>query len=138
MSKDDLILSLSGVSKHFDGVHALKGIELALRSGEVRALVGANGSGKSTLVKILAGYHQPEPGADIVIHGERERFAELSRSQQRLGIGVVHQDLGLIEELSLLENFLLPSFAASLQWYIDWNAQRENAARFLERFGVAE
>ena len=83
-------------------MQALAGVDLALRSGEVRALVGANGSGKSTLVKILAGYHQPEPGATIEIHGRAERFADISKAQQRLGIGIVHQDLGLIEDVTVL------------------------------------
>jgi ribose transport system ATP-binding protein len=132
----EVILALSRVSKHFAGVHALRGVDLTVRRGEVRALVGANGSGKSTLVKILAGYHQPEPGAAISLRGQPQRFSELSRSQQRLGIGVVHQDLGLIEELSVLENFLLPTFAASQQWYIDWKAARNNTVPLLARFGV--
>jgi ribose transport system ATP-binding protein len=133
----EVILALSRVSKHFAGVHALRGVDLTVCGGEVRALVGANGSGKSTLVKILAGYHQPEPGAAISLRGRPRRFSELSRSQQRLGIGVVHQDLGLIEELSVLENFLLPRFAASQQWYIDWKKARRDAAPFLARFGVS-
>ena len=134
----DVILSMSGVSKHFGGVRALTEVDLTLQSGEVRALVGANGSGKSTLVKILAGYHEPEPGATIKIRGRTEKFAELSKAQRRLGIGMVHQDLGLIGDMSVLENFLLPDFASSLEWYVDWKTKRRNAAQFLERFGVGQ
>jgi ribose transport system ATP-binding protein len=124
------------VSKHFEGVRALTDVALTLRSGEVRGVVGTNGSGKSTLVKILSGFHQPESGAIMVLRGEEESFAKVSSAQESLGIGVVHQDLGLIGELTALENFVLPSFAATVRWYIDWRSLRESAKPFLARFGI--
>jgi ribose transport system ATP-binding protein len=77
------------VSKTFQGLRALEGVSLEVCSGEVVAVVGQNGSGKSTLVKVLAGIHEPDPGATI---DGRER------------LHVIHQDLGLVGSLSAIEN----------------------------------
>ena len=64
------LLSLEGLSKVFQGQRALDQVDLELRRGEVHALLGQNGSGKSTLIKILSGYHSPEPGAKAMLRGE--------------------------------------------------------------------
>jgi ribose transport system ATP-binding protein len=71
LAADREILSLRGVSKTFPGTKALRDVDLDVRAGEVHALVGHNGSGKSTLVKVLAGYHQPDPGLTVALDGER-------------------------------------------------------------------
>src|SRR5205814_9218509 len=60
---------MSGISKRFGGVHALRDVDLSLAPGEVHCLVGENGSGKSTLIKIISGVLRPEPGGRIVIVG---------------------------------------------------------------------
>src|SRR5439155_9126554 len=65
-------------------------------------------------------------------------FADLSRAQHKLGIGVVHQDLGLINELTALENFLIPQIAGSTRLYLDWSSLRKEARPFLKRFGVVD
>jgi ribose transport system ATP-binding protein len=98
------------VSKRFGAVVALDDAHITLRSGEVRALVGANGSGKSTLVKILSGFHRPDSG--VMKIGDIE--ADLSddwRHGEHWQVGTVHQDLGLIAGVSVVENFLLPELA---------------------------
>ena len=58
-----MMLEIKSVSKSFPGVQALHNVSFGVQQGEVHALVGQNGSGKSTLIKVLAGYHQPDPGA---------------------------------------------------------------------------
>jgi ABC-type sugar transport system ATPase subunit len=88
------LLQVRGLSKTFPGLKALDDVSLEVASGEIVALVGQNGSGKSTLVKVLAGIHQPDPGAEIVL-GE----------EGRAGLHFIHQDLGLVGTLSTIENF---------------------------------
>jgi ABC-type sugar transport system ATPase subunit len=88
------LLRVRGLSKTFPGLKALDDVSLEVASGEIVALVGQNGSGKSTLVKVLAGVHQPDPGAEIEL-GE----------EGRAGLHFIHQDLGLVGTLSTIENF---------------------------------
>jgi ribose transport system ATP-binding protein len=95
-------LQLHGVSKSFDGVRVLHDVDLEVMPGEIRGLLGQNGSGKSTLVKILAGYHKPEPGADAWLWGRRVSFP-IERPRE-CGISIIHQDLGLVDTISVQEN----------------------------------
>src|SRR6185437_12051806 len=95
-------LSLRGLSKSFGGTRALRGVDLDVLPGEVHGLLGENGSGKSTLIKILAGFHEPD-GGEMFVDGKAVRLP-LSTGQFRdLGMAFVHQDLGLVESLSVLE-----------------------------------
>ena len=71
--------------------------------GEVHGLLGENGSGKSTLIKILAGFHEPDAG-ELRIDGEPVRLPLATGQFRELGMSFVHQDLGLVESLSVLEN----------------------------------
>ena len=86
------VLTLEGVSKVFQGQRALDQVDMELRPGEVHALLGQNGSGKSTLIKILSGYHSPEPGAGDATR----RAAGAGRRRRRAcrGIRFIHQDSG--------------------------------------------
>ncbi|WP_326837570.1 sugar ABC transporter ATP-binding protein [Amycolatopsis rhabdoformis] len=94
-------LEFRAVSKHFGGVAALSDVDLHLRAGEVHGLLGQNGSGKSTLIKILAGYHVPDRGS-LSIFGDDVALPML-RPQDH-GVAVIHQDLGLVESMTVLEN----------------------------------
>src|SRR5262249_10520318 len=99
----DPALSLEGVSKTFTGTTVLRDVSMELAPGEVRALVGQNGSGRSTVVKILTGFHAPDEGARIEFWGKELDFP--IAAPQSHGIAVIHQDLGLCEELTVVENF---------------------------------
>jgi ribose transport system ATP-binding protein len=90
------LLKLEGLSKTFPGLRALDDVSLQVSSGEIVALVGQNGSGKSTIVKVLAGLHQPDPGAHIV--------REVEGGEDETELHFIHQDLGLVEMLSTVEN----------------------------------
>ena len=59
---EDFVLELKGIGKTFSGVNVLRDINIQLKKGEVFALMGENGAGKSTLIKVINGYHQPDPG----------------------------------------------------------------------------
>jgi len=99
------VLSLSGVSKRFGAVQALKDIELDVRAGEVVALVGDNGAGKSTLVKTIAGVYGPDEGH---MHFDGKAVNVTSPAEaQHLGIATVFQDLALCDNLDVVANLFL-------------------------------
>ena len=100
---DGTLLKLSGVSKAFSGYRVLNNISFEVAPGEFVALLGANGAGKSTLIKILDGVYEADDG-EIWVGNQRIRFGNRSGETR---IGVVHQDLGLVDELSVAENLLL-------------------------------
>jgi ribose transport system ATP-binding protein len=127
-------LRLEGISKHFGPVRALHDVELSVARGEVHGLVGANGSGKSTLVKILAGYHAPDAGRVAI--GGADVPLPISKPGGH-GIATIHQDLGLIESLSVMENVVeTTDFGASGGRPISWRAQRERVSRLLDRLHI--
>jgi ribose transport system ATP-binding protein len=96
---------MSGISKRFPGVTALDSVGLDVSRGEVVALVGENGAGKSTLMKILAGIHQPDSGT-MRINGE-PAVIRSPRESARLGIGIIHQELEVIDSLDIAGNVFL-------------------------------
>ncbi len=101
----DLLLEATGVSKTYGAVVALKSASLAVRPGEVHALVGANGAGKSTFVKILTGVVHPDAGR-IVVRG-RERTAHSPAEARRGGLISVYQEPSLIPDLDIRANLRL-------------------------------
>ncbi len=97
-----MLLETRNIHKRFPGVHALRGVSIDLRPGEVHALVGENGAGKSTLMHILAGVHQPDEG-ELKIAGHPVVIAD-ERHAQALGIGIVYQERSLFDLLTVAEN----------------------------------
>ncbi len=101
------VLSMTGVSKRFGAVQALKDIEFSVEAGEVVALVGDNGAGKSTLVKAIAGVYTPDEG-EVVFDGSTVHIDSPARAQE-LGIATVFQDLALCDNLDVVGNLFLGS-----------------------------
>jgi ribose transport system ATP-binding protein len=101
------LLELIGISKSFGGVSALRDVDFGLQSGEIHGLVGENGAGKSTLMKIIAGVHTDYQGS-MRLHGIPVRFHS-ARDALAAGIGMVHQELSIVPELSVAENVFLGS-----------------------------
>src|SRR5438034_5456101 len=99
------LLALRGVSKRFPGVIALDAVDLAVDAGEVVALIGENGAGKSTLMKILGGVYQADAGS-ISIQGRPVTIRSVADAIA-LGIGFVHQELNLCENLDVAANLFL-------------------------------
>ncbi|WP_377194116.1 sugar ABC transporter ATP-binding protein [Ruegeria meonggei] len=101
----DKLVDMTGIDKHFPGVHALKSVQFDLFPGEVHALMGENGAGKSTLMKILSGIYQRD-GGDLVIEGKSVN-PTTPREAQDLGIGIIHQELSLMNDLTVAQNIFI-------------------------------
>src|SRR5580692_6730001 len=99
------LLELSGISKSFGGVQALRAVDFSLKVGEIHGLVGENGAGKSTLMKIIAGVHAGYDG-EMRVDGRPVHFRS-SGDALAAGIGMVHQELSVAPELTVAENVFL-------------------------------
>ena len=99
------MIEVSGLTKSFPGVLALRGVSLHLKRGEVLALIGENGAGKSTLMKILAGIQSADAG-DFIIDGEQVSFRNVNDAMLK-GIALIHQELNLCGNLDLASNVFL-------------------------------
>lgn len=131
----DVRLQLSDVSKTFPGQQALSRVNLDVRAGEVHALVGENGSGKSTLIKVLSGFHRPDPGSRIEVDGVGLDPGNPAGSLAA-GLRFVHQDLGLVDELGAAENIGLTAGFEGKLGRVAWRAHRERVRRLMERVGI--
>ncbi|MEZ8219668.1 ribose transport system ATP-binding protein/rhamnose transport system ATP-binding protein [Candidatus Fervidibacteria bacterium JGI MDM2 SSWTFF-3-K9] len=127
-------LTLKGIRKSFAGVHALKGVDFDLKSGEIHALVGENGAGKSTLIKIAGGVFPPDSGS-IFLDGEPVRFSD-PRDAQQHGIVVIHQTPTLCQHLSVAENILLGNLPNSFG-IVHWKEAFQRASELLAQLGVS-
>jgi ribose transport system ATP-binding protein len=128
------LLAIGRLSKTFEGQVALREVSLAIAAGEIYGLVGHNGSGKSTLIKVLAGYHKPDPGASITLGGRDLQAASGSSSQLRF----IHQELGLIPTMSAAENLAIGAggYRTGRLQRIRWGQQRSIARSSFARFGL--
>ncbi|ADP81390.1 ABC transporter related protein [Pseudofrankia inefficax] len=126
------VLEVSDLRMTFGPTVALDGVALTVERGQVHALLGENGSGKSTLIKILAGYHRPDPGGRVLVAGRPLPFGNPTVADSH-GCRFVHQDLGLVDSLSVVENLFLtsgfPSRWGTIRWPRLLRAAREDLAR---------
>jgi ABC-type sugar transport system ATPase subunit len=123
------------ISKSFPGVQALKNVSLSFYPGEIRALIGENGAGKTTLAKIMGGVYQKDSG-QIFVQGEECEIKDVVHAQ-KLGISVIHQELSLIPDLSVMENLCFgrePRLGKT--GFIDKRAMRKIAKNILEPLGL--
>ncbi len=129
------LLAATGISKHFGGTQALQDVSLSLNAGEILALLGENGAGKSTLIKILAGVYTLDSGSVSF------RGADVTGSLRRLPIAFIHQDLGLIDWMTVAENICItlgfPRRRGLInRGLIDWGAARQRASVALNALGA--
>jgi ribose transport system ATP-binding protein len=129
-------LTVRNLTKTFGSVRVLTDVELSVLPGEVHGLAGQNGSGKSTLIKILTGLYTPDPGAHYEVDGQPIRLPVRWPEVHAAGISVVHQDLGLLDALTVAENICIGGFPTRLG-RISRARRDELAARTLDRLGVS-
>ena len=127
-------LVVTGISKTFASTRALADVSASFPAGSITALLGQNGSGKSTLIKILAGFYHPDPrSGSITVNGEALELPVHPHKAEEAGIRFLHQDLGLVSELSVADNFAFVNgystgFAAAIR-------SREMSRRVQEALG---
>ena len=131
------ILEMRGITKRFHGVTALSDVNLAVRAGEIHAVVGENGAGKSTLMKVLSGvYPHGEYEGAIHFEGSERQFRGIADSEHA-GIIIIHQELALVPLLSIAENIFLGNEPARLG-VIDWFAAYAKTQVLLRKVGLSE
>jgi ribose transport system ATP-binding protein len=123
-------LRLWDLSKTFGGQKALDNASLAIARGELHGLLSQNGCGKSTHIKILAGFHAPDRGSRLEIGGADVALPLARGEFRKPRMSFVHQHLGLIPSLTVLENLFLARLAEREAWAINWGAE-PRAARAL-------
>lgn len=123
-----------GIGKRFPGVIALDAVDLEVHAGEVVALAGENGAGKSTLMKILGGVYQPDNG-QLVIDGGPVQIRSVADAS-RCGIGFVHQELNVLDNLTVADNVLLGREPRYAHYLIDRKKLNEEATKHIKRVGL--
>ena len=131
----DYILKAEHIKKSFGGVHALKGVSIALKKGEIHCLAGENGCGKSTLIKIISGYYTPDEGS-FELHGRT--YGKISPVQAiDAGVQVIYQDLSLFPNLTVMENLALNMERSSKRKIVSWKRFEQIAKEALGKINVS-
>lgn len=126
-------LIAKGIKKSFGAGNVLNGAELTVRSGEICALLGENGAGKSTFMNIIGGVFPADEG-EVLIDGSPVSFASPARSQEA-GIAFIHQDLDLVNDLTVYENLFLSGFLKKGP-FLDKKEMVSRSRKLFERFGI--
>jgi ABC-type sugar transport system ATPase subunit len=128
-----LLLAARGIEKHFDGVYALRGVDVDVAPGQVHVLMGENGAGKSTLAKVMAGIVRPDAGK-IQFLGKPVSMAD-PRQMQSLGVSIILQELDLFPHLSVAENIVIGHIKAERGMFVRPGAIADFCRPFLDQVG---
>lgn len=130
----ETILQMKGITKNFGNTRALYDINFDLNAGEVHALLGENGAGKSTLIKVLGGIYKPDTG-EIWVNGNRADIGCVADAR-REGIGIIHQEIFLVQNLTIAENIFLGRELRNKKGYIDYKSEVEKAQEMLDNLHI--
>jgi ribose transport system ATP-binding protein len=128
------ILEMQKITKRFPGVTALDAVDFAIFPSEVVALAGENGAGKSTLMKILGGVYQPDEGK-IIINGKETAINSVADAGKN-GIGFVHQELNVLDNLTVAENVFLGREPSRFGFLVDRQKINADTEIYLKRLGL--
>jgi ABC-type sugar transport system ATPase subunit len=128
------IIAAKGIEKRYDGVHALKSVDIEVEEGEVHALVGENGAGKSTLGKIIAGVVRPDQGK--IILNDKVCSIHNPLDAQKLGIGIIFQELDLFPNLTVGENIVIGNLGVKTGTFVNQHAVETFCRPFLSQVGL--
>jgi ABC-type sugar transport system ATPase subunit len=129
-----MMLNMQGISKSFFGVEVLHKVNFDVEKGQIMGLCGENGAGKSTLMKILSGIHAQDAG-EIVFKGVSVRRYANPLEMQRLGVSMIHQELNLLNELTVAQNIFLCREPRGATGLINFARMNDEAASTLARLG---
>lgn len=130
---NDYIVEMKKIRKTFGEVQAVKKGEFNLKKGEIHSLIGENGAGKSTMMKMLYGMYGIDDG-EIIIGGEKVENLSPKIAIEK-GIGMVHQEFMLVDELTVLENVIL-GFEPRKGLTIDFDSARKNIQKYIDHYGM--
>ena len=130
----DVLLRAININKSFAGVHALMDVNLTVKKGEVRCLIGENGCGKSTLIKVISGVYTPDSG-ELEVSGHK--FGRLQPDQaMNLGIQVIYQDFSIFPNLTVADNIAMNTLRVQKKKFINWRTIRKKAQEALDHLDV--
>jgi len=133
-SQSEYVLEVVNVRKEFPGVVALDDVQLKVRPGTVHALMGENGAGKSTLMKIIAGIYQPDQG-EVRLHGKPLKL-ETPLMAQEAGIAMIHQELLLMNQMTVAENIWIRREPKNSFGLVDHDEMKRMTLELFERLNI--
>lgn len=130
----EVFLELKNIKKIFDGVYALKGVNLTVKKGEVHCLAGSNGCGKSTLIKVISGVHKSDEGEVWIDGNHMKNFSPMDAIKQ--GVQVIYQDFAIFPNLTVAENIAMNRNMERGKKLMDWKECRQLAVKAMAQIGA--
>lgn len=130
-----MLLETRNLSKTFNGVYALKNLNMSIKEGEIHGLIGENGAGKSTLIKILGGVYRPD-GGEVLWDGKRLLERHSPKNSREMGIQIIYQDPVLVSGFTGIENICMGTSYPMKAGLIQWKKMREDAERKAKELGI--